>query len=52
MLTALEAAQQTGVSERIIYRWLEDGLIHFVETRDGSLFVCLAPFALMTRRAL
>ena len=41
MLTPHEAAINTGVSQRTIYRWIEDGRIHFVETTDGSLFVCL-----------
>ena len=43
MLTPQEAARRAGVSQRTIYRWVEDGLVHFAETTDGSLFVCLAP---------
>jgi excisionase family DNA binding protein len=47
MLMPHEAAINAGVSQRTIYRWIEDGRIHFVETTDGSLFVCLtSAFAL------
>lgn len=43
MLTPREAAERAGVSQRTVYRWVEDGRIHFAETADGSLLVCLAP---------
>ena len=43
MLTPQEAAHRAGVSQRTVYRWVEDGLVHFAETTDGNLFVCLAP---------
>lgn len=43
MLTPKEAAERTGVSQSTVYRWAEDGRIHFAETADGKLFVCLAP---------
>ena len=46
MLTPQEAARLTGVSQRTIYRWMEDGRIHFAETVDGGLFVCLAPLSI------
>ncbi len=39
-----EAAIITGVSTRIIYRWVEAGRIHFQEAADGSLLVCLNSF--------
>jgi excisionase family DNA binding protein len=41
MITADEAAVLQGVSTRVIYRWLEDGAIHFIETPQGQLFICL-----------
>jgi len=41
MITADEAAALQGVSTRVIYRWLEDGAIHFIETAKGELFICL-----------
>jgi excisionase family DNA binding protein len=43
MLTPLEAAHLVGVSQRTVYHWVEDERIHFAETADGDLFVCLAP---------
>ena len=45
MLTPVEAAWQTNVSQRVVYRWIEAGLVHFSETVDGGLFVCLAPLS-------
>ena len=47
MLTPQEAALRAGVSQRTIYRWIEDGRIHFAETMDGGLFVCLAPLLIL-----
>jgi hypothetical protein len=41
MITADEAAALQGVSTRVIYRWLEGGAIHFIETTKGELFICL-----------
>lgn len=41
MLSADEAAVITGVSPRIIYRWIEAGEIHFIETSDSSILICL-----------
>jgi hypothetical protein len=39
-----EAAIVTGVSTRAIYRWVEDGIIHFQETANNSVLVCLNSF--------
>ena len=41
MVTPDEAAPIAGVNPRTIYRWVEDGTVHFTETREGSLLVCL-----------
>jgi len=41
MITAEEAAALCEVSTRVIYRCLEDGAIHFIETAKGQLFICL-----------
>jgi excisionase family DNA binding protein len=41
MITADEAAALRGVSTRVIYRCIEDGAIHFIETAKGQLFICL-----------
>jgi hypothetical protein len=41
MVTPEEAASIAGVNPRTVYRWVEDGMVHFTETREGSLLVCL-----------
>lgn len=41
MLSPDEAAALTGVGARTIYRWVEAGLVHFAETAEGSLLICL-----------
>jgi hypothetical protein len=41
MVTAEDAAALTGVSARAIYRWVEAARLHFAETADGRLLVCL-----------
>jgi hypothetical protein len=37
-----EAARLAGVSERALYRGLEAEALHFIETADGQLLICLA----------
>src|SRR5262245_42490604 len=44
LVTPEEAALVTGRSTRVIYRWVEAGIIHFQETASGSLLVCLNSF--------
>lgn len=44
LVTPDEAATITGWSTRVIYRWVEAGIIHFQETTNGSLLVCLNSF--------
>jgi excisionase family DNA binding protein len=41
MITPHEAAAVTGISTRTIYRWIEADSIHFTETHEGSMLVCL-----------
>ena len=41
MLLLEEAVAAAQVSSRVIYRWAEAGLIHFKETAEGLLLVCL-----------
>jgi len=41
MLPAEEAARMTGVSWREISRRVEAGRVHFVETPDGRLLICV-----------
>lgn len=42
MATVDEAATIAGVNARTIYRWVEDGKLHFTETRAGLLLICLS----------
>src|SRR5262249_12461615 len=41
MVTAEHAADITGIRTRVIYRWVESGMVHFTETPDGETLVCL-----------
>lgn len=41
MLEPVEAARLMRVSLRTIFRWVEEGRLHFTETPDGGLFICL-----------
>jgi predicted site-specific integrase-resolvase len=41
MLPPETAATISGITLRTLFRWIESGHIHFVETPEGSLFVCL-----------
>jgi hypothetical protein len=41
MMTPEEAARLTGLSCREISRRVEVGLVHFSETADGLLFICI-----------
>jgi len=40
MISPEHAAQIAGVSTRTIYRWVEAGGVHFVET-NGGIAICL-----------
>jgi hypothetical protein len=41
MVTAEEAARLSGLSTREIFRRVEAGALHFAETPEGELLVCL-----------
>jgi len=41
MVTAEQAAFITGIRTRVIYRWVESGMVHYTETPDGETLVCL-----------
>jgi hypothetical protein len=41
LVTVDQAAAAAGVSSRTIYRRVETGALHFSETTDGRLLVCL-----------
>jgi hypothetical protein len=40
MITADQAREVASTNTRAIYRWVEAGLIHNIETPDGVVFVC------------
>ena len=42
MAAGESGARLSGVSSRSVYRLVEAGLVHFSETPDGGLLVCLA----------
>ena len=42
MVTPCEAARLSCGASRTIYRWIEADKLHFVETPEGQLFVCLS----------
>jgi len=41
MVTPDEAAALSRVSSLTIYRWLEAEKLHFIETSDGLLLICI-----------
>jgi len=45
MATAEQAALLAGVSTRQLYRWVEASKLHFTETPEGLLLVCLDSLA-------
>ena len=48
MVTPDEAAAIARVSARTIYRWIETMKLHFAETPEGSLLVCLRSLSYST----
>lgn len=44
MMTADDAAIAARVNSRTIFRWVEAGKIHYMETPEGLLFIC--PYSL------
>jgi len=45
MITPEHGATIANVSARTIYRWVESGRIHFLETPVGGVLVCLDSLA-------
>jgi hypothetical protein len=52
MVTPEAAAVLARVSPRAVYRWVEAEEVHFVETADGWLLVCLNSIADLTAGAV
>jgi hypothetical protein len=48
MVAADEAAGLAHASSRTIYRWVEAHQLHFTETPEGQLFICLNSLAQKT----
>ena len=46
-----DAANLAGMSSREIYRAVEAGKLHFIETVEGRLLVCLNSLALVSGKA-
>jgi hypothetical protein len=40
LIVAEKAAAISRLSRRVIYRWIESGALHFIETPDGEVLVC------------
>lgn len=45
MTTPEQAADLLGITPREVYRSVENGKLHFVETIAGELFICCRSFA-------
>jgi hypothetical protein len=41
MLTPQDAAAVANVHTRLVYQWVESGLVHFSEAPDGLLLICV-----------
>ena len=41
MVTAEDASRIAKVTPRTIYRWAETGQLHFTESQEGLLLICL-----------
>jgi hypothetical protein len=44
MVTPEQAAAQAAVTVRTIYQWVEAERVHFIETHEGRLLICLNGF--------
>lgn len=41
MLTPEDVSALANVRTRLVYQWVERGLVHFSEARNGLLLICL-----------
>ena len=41
MVTSEQAVSLTAIHSRVIYGWVESGQVHFLETANGHLLICL-----------
>ena len=52
MIKPEEATVLTGASLRTVFRWVEMAVVHFIETPQGSLYVCVNTLPLEPRASL
>jgi len=51
MIAPEHAARIAGASTRKIYAWIESGKLHFAESPDRSLLICLDSLSAATQHA-
>jgi predicted site-specific integrase-resolvase len=51
MISPEHAARIAGVSTRTIYAWLESGKVHFLDTPEALLLICLDSLTELNLRA-
>jgi hypothetical protein len=44
MLPVATAAAVTGFTPRMLYRWVEQETLHFIESTDGTVLLCAESF--------
>lgn len=52
MATPEQAVTLTGIHSRVIYGWVERAQVHFIETAEGHLLICLNSLQAAHRSAL
>jgi hypothetical protein len=48
MLPVDTAATITGTTPRMLYRWIDEEKLHFVESSDGTVLLCAESFKTLT----
>jgi len=48
MLPVETAAAVTGITPRVLYRWLDEEKLHFIESPDGTVLLCAESFKTLT----
>ena len=48
MLPIETAAVVTGATPRMLYRWIDEEKLHFIESPDGMVLLCAESFKLLT----
>jgi hypothetical protein len=48
MLPVETAAAVTGITPRMLYRWMEEAKVHFIESPDGTVLLCAESFKTLT----